>query len=395
MMTPRQIEVWFQNHRNRARKDGKPIRKLTEDPLPLEISLNSLERKMPFFTIPEHERKPPIKPESPNDDSDDEDTSSPSRPSLDPTSATALSPLRPPHAFPTLYPAGCDYDPFPIRTGAYRFPPPVWFRKPATSQRTSKIAINMEAFIADFDTKLHLRAPISKKRRSKVASSWCASRATILPPAPHPALVRSSISFPLVHMPCLPVFPASPLRSHPFQSPNLFVRPMTRLSAQHPNDSPIRRKVARLPKRTPKSTSITHHHGSPGISEASPASSRSSSTTFHARSFSSEMSTDRRPSSSSSTSSSSSSALATPELPHAALPDDGHSPPVSVSGVDFNNTDDLFGNSRQSPSPEGAMPFSFSVAAQPKDPFPFGFQVPSARCVHSGNSPFRSCSPVL
>ncbi|KAG5634563.1 hypothetical protein H0H81_001520, partial [Sphagnurus paluster] len=74
MMTARQIEVWFQNHRNRARRDGRPIRKLTEDPLPLEISLKSLERKMPFFTIPEYERSLHNKAQPPqNSESSDED----------------------------------------------------------------------------------------------------------------------------------------------------------------------------------------------------------------------------------------------------------------------------------------------------------------------------------
>ncbi|KAG6901150.1 hypothetical protein C0995_016451 [Termitomyces sp. Mi166 len=61
MMSPRQIEVWFQNHRNRARKEGKCLRKLTDHSLPpeltLELSLKSLEEKMPYFTIPVSERQ--------------------------------------------------------------------------------------------------------------------------------------------------------------------------------------------------------------------------------------------------------------------------------------------------------------------------------------------------
>lgn len=75
MMTPRQIEVWvhmfcpvtgftslnfliqFQNHRTRARKEGKVVKKLSTDALPLQICLDSLEARMPFFTIPQPERK--------------------------------------------------------------------------------------------------------------------------------------------------------------------------------------------------------------------------------------------------------------------------------------------------------------------------------------------------
>ncbi|KAG5349160.1 hypothetical protein C0989_005509 [Termitomyces sp. Mn162] len=73
MMTSRQIEVWFQNHRNRAKKEGKVLRRLTE-PLPHEISLDSLERQMPHFTIPMHGQKVIEKPDPLSDESDGEST---------------------------------------------------------------------------------------------------------------------------------------------------------------------------------------------------------------------------------------------------------------------------------------------------------------------------------
>lgn len=393
MMTPRQIEVWFQNHRNRARKDGKALRRLTEDPLPLEISLKSLERKMPFFTIPEHERKPVDKSGLPADNfSDEEDLALTSAPAED-RAPTVFDCLRPLHAFPTLYPPNCNYDPFPCKTSVCKFPSLVWSRKPATSHRMGKTAINMDDFITDFDAKLHLRAPVSKKRHSKLAQSWCASKATVLPPARHPALVRPLISFPSIHLPCFPAVAAPSSRAHPFQSPSPFSQPTTLIPPQSSNNAPVRRKVAGLPKRIPKSMSIAHCHHGPAISEGSPASSRSSSFTSRSMSFGSEMWTDRRPSSSSSNSSLSSSAPATPELPHTTLPDDGHSPPVSVSDID--NTDDLFSDSRQSLSPEEAVPFGFSVAAQPKNPSTLSFEVPSAKRIPSGKSPYRSCVGVL
>ena len=47
----------FQNHRNRAKKEGKVLRKLTTNASPVHLSIESLEEKMPFFVIPEHERK--------------------------------------------------------------------------------------------------------------------------------------------------------------------------------------------------------------------------------------------------------------------------------------------------------------------------------------------------
>ncbi|KNZ76984.1 Mating-type protein A-alpha Y1 [Termitomyces sp. J132] len=59
MMTPRQIEVWFQNHRNRAKKDNRPLRRLSKESLPATLSLESLEDSMPFFTVSKHERMAP------------------------------------------------------------------------------------------------------------------------------------------------------------------------------------------------------------------------------------------------------------------------------------------------------------------------------------------------
>jgi hypothetical protein len=74
-MTDRQIEVWvccitigligllidlikqFQNHRNRAKKERKDLPRLrTSDPLPLKLSLESLEQQMGGFIVPESER---------------------------------------------------------------------------------------------------------------------------------------------------------------------------------------------------------------------------------------------------------------------------------------------------------------------------------------------------
>jgi hypothetical protein len=62
----------FQNHRNRAKKEGKALRRLTTDPLPLQLSLESLAKKMPFFIIPPDERKDLHVEISESDSSDDE-----------------------------------------------------------------------------------------------------------------------------------------------------------------------------------------------------------------------------------------------------------------------------------------------------------------------------------
>ncbi|KAG6819101.1 hypothetical protein H0H93_015466 [Arthromyces matolae] len=59
MMSPRQIEVWFQNHRNRAKKEGRALRRLPSRPAPSDrnLALETLEKEMPYFAIPELERR--------------------------------------------------------------------------------------------------------------------------------------------------------------------------------------------------------------------------------------------------------------------------------------------------------------------------------------------------
>jgi hypothetical protein len=65
----------FQNHRNRAKKEGRTLRKLSFDPLPLELSLQSLEHRMAIFIVPEYERKAAVESAtSESEASDEEDT---------------------------------------------------------------------------------------------------------------------------------------------------------------------------------------------------------------------------------------------------------------------------------------------------------------------------------
>ncbi|KAF8078874.1 hypothetical protein FPV67DRAFT_1466729 [Lyophyllum atratum] len=379
MMTPRQIEVWFQNHRNRAKKEGRKLKKLTMDPLPLELSLKPLEKKMPFFVIPEAQRRDPFSVAPSKTDVDlvaDEHVTSPRR---DPNASFDLNAPR--HAFPTVYPPCCDYNPFPTKTGTYKFPAPVWYRKPAVARRNPTHPIAFDELIADFDAKLHLRVPSSEMQRSDPTRPWYASRITIPSLAPHPALVLSPVLPTSSHTSRLLAVPAPLSRLHPFRSPSPCSQPTTLILPGQCKDTSTRRKVARLPKRTPKNTSVSHRRGSPAMSEASPTPSRSSSSSSRASSFGSELSSDNRPSSSSGSSTSASSTLTTPEMPHSSLPEDAGSPSVSVSGLDFENMDSLSGS--RTLSPMDGTPFNFSLTAQPKQPFTLDTVVASPESRHS------------
>ncbi|GLB35910.1 hypothetical protein LshimejAT787_0301980 [Lyophyllum shimeji] len=364
MMTSRQIEVWFQNHRSRAKKEGRELKKLTADPLPLELSLKSLEKKMPTFVIPEDQRKDPfaVAPPSPDTDREEDEVVTTPRGGAD----AKFNIDAPPHAFPAVYPPRCDYDPFPIKTGAYKFSAPVWYRTPSAPRRAARTPIDLDALIADFDAKLHLRAPASQIQRSESAVPWYASRITVPSSAPHPALIIFPIVPTLIHTERLPAVRAPSSRPRPFRSPSPFSEPTT-LVPQQPFDlAPTRRKIARLPRRTPKNMSIAHRRGSPAISEASPAPSRSSSSSSRTSSFGSQVSSDRRPSSSSGSSTSSLSAPTTPELPRATLPGSHNSYSSSVSDLDSKNLDNSFGDRTEILSPVDGVPFNFSLTAHPK-----------------------------
>ncbi|KAG6910543.1 hypothetical protein DXG01_009962 [Tephrocybe rancida] len=377
MMTPRQIEVWFQNHRNRAKKEGKVLRKLTEEPLPSELSLISLEREMPFFTIPASERKVNKKPDfSMNDLSEEMQTAATAAPS---TSASAdsnvivnpIDPPPPPQAFPAVY-VPRDVDAFSANLETFQFPPPLWYRKPASQPRSSPTRVDMNELIIDFNQKLHLRAPEPKLRGSPTSQPWCAGRYIPLCRAPHPALIRSSGA--PTTCPFTKPFssvPATMSLQHAFRSPN--PSSSAAIPIQLSDGTPARRKTACLPKRIPKHKSAAHRRGSPAISEGSPEPSRlSSSTSSRVPSFESDASS-RRPSSSSS--SSSSSSPTTPVSLASALPEYNHSPRISVSGVDFEDADDV--SSDTSTILSMGAPFVISAATQTKHRFAFGIDTPA------------------
>jgi hypothetical protein len=210
----------------------------------------------------------------------------------------------PSHAFPTTYPLSCNYHPFPCKTGKYNFPVPAWTRTPATFL-PGKLAVNLEDFVTDFAAKLVIGDASSKTQPRNTPNTaerrpWFSATHTTPSPAPHPAFIRPLISLPITSDLVAP-FPTvyAPLsRRHPFRSPSP-CSPLTSLVPAVQNNTPTRRKVARLPKRTPRNESLAHRAGSPVTSTGppTPPNSRTSS-------LSSIGASNRRPSSSSSASSS-------------------------------------------------------------------------------------------
>ncbi|KAF4604956.1 hypothetical protein EYR40_003739 [Pleurotus pulmonarius] len=234
MMTERQIEVWFQNHRNRARKDGKPLTRLrASDLLPSDVSFDSLGDTMSDLLRPANERLMMEQLDNEDDDSDgiqslalslnvattsragsvdselgtSAPTASPQEPIRDP-----LNPLTPPFAYPALYvPQLHTFLDATSRPAASTFSHPTWARQASTTRSKSSAKLcrrDIDAF-ADLFARLNVRegvqkqghrriAPLPQSRNSPVLgqqryASPAATYAitTILCPGRHPAFIPS------------------------------------------------------------------------------------------------------------------------------------------------------------------------------------------------------------
>ncbi|KAK0199232.1 hypothetical protein DFS33DRAFT_1224731, partial [Desarmillaria ectypa] len=57
MMTSRQIEVWFQNHRRVEKKAGRPcVKRKASDAGPSQSQIDKIEQEMGVFGVPKEER---------------------------------------------------------------------------------------------------------------------------------------------------------------------------------------------------------------------------------------------------------------------------------------------------------------------------------------------------
>ncbi|KAF8807823.1 homeobox-domain-containing protein [Phlegmacium glaucopus] len=286
MMTPRQIEVWFQNHRNRAKKEGKLIKRSSSNQ-PLELSLKSFESATSLLTV--------SKQESFLEDSSSEDSAVEDIVSQPTSSVDVFSCVAPPHAFPTRYPPKCAGDPFPNGDGIFRFAPPVWRRCPAAASATPSSPVNLDELVAMFASKLSLRESClsTVQSRQKTPNSfftgrkpWFAATVTIAPRAPHPALLRTS---------CVPPPPRTiaPPTSIPsietsWCSRSRSVIPATLTLCQVASKP---RKLAPLPRRTPATSPFTSYTSS-SPTPSSRTSSSSSATSSRSTSSCSSSLTD-------------------------------------------------------------------------------------------------------
>ncbi|TFK30892.1 homeobox-domain-containing protein [Coprinopsis marcescibilis] len=192
MMSTRQIEVWFQNHRRRARSEGRVVEKPKNITIPVERALEEMHREMPPLvavtkkeTVLEVESNlstPECKPIAPLPSISPD----PNRSCLDNISA-------PSHAFPANYPSFLIDEAFPCRKAVTAFARPVWYRTPAARAPVHP-NFTVSELCDSFSSSLHIFDSKSREEPSVPLQPWYSSRCTRASPAPHPALVRTNSS---------------------------------------------------------------------------------------------------------------------------------------------------------------------------------------------------------
>lgn len=178
---------------------------------------------------------------------------------------------RPPHSFPET--TASDYpEPFPNDDGVFKFPPPVWRRKPATKPIPPH-SVDMDEFSQSFHLKLNFAE--SSRRQGTSPSNlskpdghspepWFTSTTSFALSAPLPYLLREPDVSLQISPPPIP-FLHIPNPEPTFGSSSLGLPIATLVS---PSDRSVKRKTRPLPRRTP-------HFGSRTSSFASNTSARS------------------------------------------------------------------------------------------------------------------------
>nr|CAA56132.1 A mating type protein [Coprinopsis cinerea] len=193
MMSVRQIEVWFQNHRRRARKEGIHFERLPMDRVPVELSLESLEKKLSPLTLPHKVELYGSRLPTPPPDANH--IVSPCIALVSPDQPRAHSILdRAPgarHAYPTVYRKdGHNDDLFPCKRGNFNFPAPIWDRCSSTTPPKPRHC-TMDQLCQTFAA-TRIRGPSKDQEDPGQPGPWYASRVTGPIIAPHPAAIRPS-----------------------------------------------------------------------------------------------------------------------------------------------------------------------------------------------------------
>ncbi|TFK77350.1 homeobox-domain-containing protein [Pluteus cervinus] len=227
-MTMKQIEVWFQNHRTRARRDGHTLQRLCRSRTPASEAKTGAEQQPP----------PPAVLSTPS---------------------------------PSPEPAPRKFIDTSSTSNRPRFPSPVWYRNPAMPLLAVPV-LDIDELVAQFATKLSVKDRKLKRRSSSSPEPFEHPKQLSVQQAPLPALVRSERQLQAkppctqrlrsrrMARPCLasPFTPYAKLHLGnvflPENASRLLARPPHRASATPP---PIRPRPVSKPSTYPKLQTAT------------------------------------------------------------------------------------------------------------------------------------------
>ncbi|KAG7452341.1 uncharacterized protein BT62DRAFT_1000080 [Guyanagaster necrorhizus] len=190
MMTSRQIEVWFQNHRRVEKKAGRPcVKRKATDAGPSQSQIDKIEQEMGVFGVPKEERQEErerlryIRQEK---EKGFRTLSAPRYP-RDPAPIDVLalaSREKIPSAGPTRFRTG-------IVPTVY-FPPPTWTRRPATQPLPHHAHCpNFAELTERFALILRIHSDIARVSEASVPPAATCATTTRLERGYHPALLNT------------------------------------------------------------------------------------------------------------------------------------------------------------------------------------------------------------
>ena len=157
----------------------------------------------------------------------------------------------PPHAFPSVYPPTCHYDPFPCKSGPFHFSRPEWRGAPC-GKLPLPLSTSVDELVERF-SQLNVRDETRSKGSPKLQFHAATAAITVVPSrAPHPSLVVSKYYQPTNIVQRHPLVRAPVSTSKVFQSRSPALKPVTLVpSSAYKNELPGKRKTASLPRRFP------------------------------------------------------------------------------------------------------------------------------------------------